>query len=89
MLPISGWKGTPGKALAHFARRGRRGRFGDFEADDGGGVEAGDLAAEFGADGAGGAGDEDDLAFEPGAMADWSRRTGLRPRRSSTATSRI
>ena len=60
-----------------------------FESHDAGGMEAGDLAAEFGADGAGGAGDEDDFALEHRRIWLSSRRTGFRPKRSSTATSRI
>ena len=62
-----GVEGDVGEGLAHFAVDFEQGGFGDFEADDAGGVEAGDLAAEFGADGAGGAGDQDDFAFERAA----------------------
>jgi hypothetical protein len=66
MLPISGTKGIWGKALRISFSMWKRGG-GGVEGDDGGGVEAGDLAAELRADGAGGAGDEDGGAGDSGA----------------------
>ena len=65
--PDLGVEGSLGKDCAHFAIDFEQGSFGDLEADDAGGVEAGDLAAQFGTDGAGGAGDQDDFAFERAA----------------------
>src|ERR1039457_933724 len=50
-----------------FAADFEQGGFGDFESHDPGGVEACDLAAEFGADGPGSAGDEDNFALERAA----------------------
>ena len=84
-----GVEGRIRERLAHFAIDFEQRGFGDFESDDAGGVEACDLPAEFGADGARRAGDQDDFAFERARIWSSSRRTGLRPRRSSTATSRI
>jgi hypothetical protein len=62
-----GIEGRLGECLAHFAVDFEQGGFGDFESYDPGGLEACDLAAEFGADRPGGAGDEDDFAGERGA----------------------
>ena len=57
-----GIKGDGRDGLAHFAVDFEQGGLGDVKSDDTGGVETCDLAAEFGADGAGGAGDEDGFA---------------------------
>src|ERR1022692_2249938 len=65
--PDLGVEGDLGERLAHFTIDFEEGRFGDFESDDPCGVEACNLSAEFGADGAGRTGDQYDLAFEPAA----------------------
>src|ERR1019366_4594385 len=57
-------EGDVGKELAHFAIEVEQGGFGDLKTDDGTRVEARDLAAQFRADGARGAGDKDRVAGE-------------------------
>ena len=56
-----------GKGLAHFMIEFEKGRFGNFETNDPGRLEACDLAAELGADRAGRSGHHDDLALEASA----------------------
>jgi len=52
---------------AEFLLQVQEGRSGGVEANDGEGLEAGDLAADLGPEGTGGGGDEDDHSLEAGA----------------------